>query len=73
MSKFYHVKITYTLLLQNMSSNRVSYFIRNILQNSQLNREKFIKNKIKYNILKTTNKTNNINIKRNMSTLFLKQ
>ena len=28
-----------------MSSNRVQYFIRSILQNTKLNREKFIKNK----------------------------
>jgi hypothetical protein len=28
-----------------MSSNRIHYFIRSILQNSKLNREKFVKNK----------------------------
>jgi hypothetical protein len=30
-----------------MSSNRIHYFIRSILQNSKLNREKFVKNKKK--------------------------
>jgi hypothetical protein len=51
-----------------MSTNRVTYFIRSILQNSKLNREKFVKNKIKYNISKTKNNLNNTIIKRNMST-----
>ena len=52
-----------------MSTNRVTYFMRSILQNSKLNREKFVKNKIKYNISKTKNKfNNNMIIKRNIST-----
>jgi uridine kinase len=41
-----------------MSSNRLQYFIRNILQNSKLNRLKFVKNKKKYNDLSVNNKTN---------------
>lgn len=46
-----------------MSSNRVQYFIRNILQNSKLNREKFVKNKKNYTI---KNKNNyNLILKRN--------
>ena len=50
-----------------MSANRVQYFIRNVLQNSNLNREKFVKNKkiYKENILK--NKNYNLFIKRNYS------
>ena len=51
-----------------MSSNRVQYFIRNILQNSKLNREKFVKNKKRYT--NKTNKTNynyNFIVKRNYS------
>ena len=48
-----------------MSSNRVQYFIRNILQNSKLNREKFVKNKKNYTI---KNKNNyNLILKRNYS------
>lgn len=41
-----------------MSSNRVQYFIRSILQNTKLNREKFIKNKKIYNDLSVKNKRN---------------
>jgi len=49
-----------------MSSNRVHYFIRNILQNSKLNREKFVKNKKLYNDLSVKNKRNhNLILKRN--------
>ena len=48
-----------------MSSNRVQYFIRNILQNSKLNREKFVKNKKKYNI---NNKAYSLISKRKIST-----
>jgi hypothetical protein len=49
-----------------MSSNRVQYFIRSILQNSKLNREKFVKNKKKYN---DKNKINhNLILKRNFNT-----
>lgn len=54
-----------------MSANRVHYFIRSILQNSKLNREKFVKNKITYNSIKSKNKINsnyNMIIKRKMST-----
>lgn len=36
---------------KSMSQNRVKYFIRNILQNSKLNREKFVINKKKYNMV----------------------
>lgn len=46
-----------------MSSNIVQHFIRNILQNSKLNREKFVKNKKLYN---SKNKRNyNLIAKRN--------
>ena len=49
-----------------MSSNRVHYFIRNILQNSKLNREKFVKNKKIYNDLSVKSKKNhNLILKRN--------
>lgn len=51
-----------------MTANRVYYFIRNILQNSKLTREKFVKNKINYNNLKRKNNNNSIIIKRNIST-----
>ena len=52
-----------------MSSNRVQYFIRNILQNSKLNREKFVKNKKIYNDLSVKNKTNhNLILKRKFNT-----
>jgi hypothetical protein len=52
-----------------MSSNRVQYFIRNILQNSKLNREKFVKNKKLYNDLSVKNKRNhNLILKRNFNT-----
>ena len=49
-----------------MSSNRIHYFIRSILQNSKLNREKFVKNKKLYN---EKNKINhNLILKRNFNT-----
>ena len=50
-----------------MSSNRVQYFIRNILHNSKINGEKFVKNKKLYN---EKNKKNNYSliVKRNYST-----
>ena len=52
-----------------MSSNRLQYFIRNILQNSTLNREKFVKNKKRYNDLLVKNKKNyNLILKRNYNT-----
>lgn len=52
-----------------MSSNRVQYFIRNILQNSKLNREKFVKNKKLYNNSLVRNKINhNLISKRNFGT-----
>jgi len=48
-----------------MSSNRVQYFIRNILQNSKLNREKFVKNIKTY----TKRKQNhNLILKKNFNT-----
>ena len=43
-----------------MSANRVKYFIKSILQNSKLNREKFVNNKKKYII--TNAKRNNYNM-----------
>ncbi len=43
-----------------MSTNRIQYFIRNILQSSKLNREKFVKNKKTYSetIFKNKNRNN---------------
>jgi len=51
-------------------SNRIHYFIRNILQNSKLNREKFVNNKKNYNQIIAKNKQQNHNkiITRKMST-----
>jgi hypothetical protein len=54
-----------------MSSNSVHYFIRNILQNSKLNREKFVKNKKLYNekLYNQKNKRNyNLILKRKFNT-----
>lgn len=48
-----------------MSANRVQYFIRTFLQNSKLNREKFVNNKKKYNMIAVKNRNHNIIIKRN--------
>ena len=50
--------------IQNMSANKVQYFIRSILQNSKLNREKFVNNKKKYNMMIVKNRNHNIIIKR---------
>ena len=52
--------------IQNMSANKVQYFIRSILQNSKLNREKFV-NKKKYNVITVKNRNHNMIIKRNVS------
>jgi len=41
-----------------MSTNRNLYYIKNILQNSKLNSEKFVKSKKKYNENFIKNKTN---------------
>jgi len=52
-----------------MSSNRIQYFIRNILQNSKLNREKFVKSRKTYSQTIIKNKSNcNLICKRNFST-----
>jgi|LauGreDrversion4_2_1035121.scaffolds.fasta_scaffold52216_2 hypothetical protein len=51
-----------------MSANRVQYFIRSILQNSKLNREKFVNNKKKYNMMNVKNRNHNMINKRNFST-----
>ena len=50
-------------------SNRVQYFIRTILQNSKLNREKIINNKEIYKLSISKNNQQNYNkiIKRKMS------
>lgn len=53
--------------IQNMSANKVQYFIRSILQNSKLNREKFVNNKKKYNVITVKNRNHNMIIKRNVS------
>ena len=59
-----------TYLKSITMSNRVQYFIRNILQNSNLNREKFVNNKKIYSQLISKNRQNNSNriITRKMST-----
>jgi hypothetical protein len=51
-------------------SNRIYYLLRSLLQNSKLNREKFVKNKKTYNELIKKNKQQNYNkiITRKMST-----
>lgn len=54
-------------LHSNMSANRVQYFIRSILQNSKLNRENFVNNKKKYNMMFVKNRNHNMVIKRNFS------
>ena len=41
-----------------MSANRIQYFIKNILQTSKLNREKFVKGKKIYNENMIKNKSN---------------
>jgi hypothetical protein len=51
-----------------MSMNIVHTFIRNILQNSKLNREKFVRNKKTYNKMLSKNKNYNYIIKRNFGT-----
>ncbi len=47
-----------------MSVNRIQYFIRSILQNSKLNREKFVNNK-KSGMMSIKNRNHNKIIKRN--------
>jgi len=59
-----------------MSSNRVYTYIRRILQNSKLNRENSIKNKINYNVANAKNRTvtnSNMITKRHISTSTFKQ
>ena len=52
-----------------MSSNRVHYYIKNIVQNSKLNKENFVKNKKLYNNSLVKNKNNhNLICKRNFGT-----
>lgn len=53
-----------------MSMNRVQYLIRNILQNSKFNREKFVKNRKIYNEMVSKNKNFNLINKRNYGTYF---
>lgn len=48
----------------NMLANRVQYFMRSILQNSKLNREKFVNNKKKYNMTAIKHCNHNMIIKR---------
>jgi|LakMenEpi03Aug12_release.lakeMendotaPanAssembly.Ray.scaffolds.fasta_scaffold2681987_1 hypothetical protein len=51
-----------------MSSNRFHYYIKNIVENSKLNKEKFVKNKKLNNnsLVKNKNKNNhNLILKRN--------
>ena len=47
-----------------MLANRVQSSIRSILQNSKLNREKFVNNKKKYNMTTVKNRNHNMVIKR---------
>jgi len=49
-----------------MLSNKVQYFIKNILQNSKLNREHFIKNKKKYNDLSKKKINHKLILNRNL-------
>ncbi len=55
---------SYTLLT-SMSTNRVKHFVISILQSSKLNREKFINNKKKHNIMAVKNRNYNMTSKRN--------
>jgi hypothetical protein len=48
-----------------MSANRVHYFIRSVLQNSKLNREKFVNNKKKHIMTTVKNRNHNMFITRN--------
>jgi hypothetical protein len=48
-----------------MLANSVQYYIRSILQISKLNREKFVNNKKKYNMMVVKNRNHNMIIKRN--------
>ncbi len=48
-----------------MFPNRVQYFIRNILQNSRLNRENFMKNKKIYKNILENDKTINAKLSNN--------
>jgi len=50
-----------------MSMNRIKHFVISILQNSKLNREKFVNNKKKINIMSIKKRNHNIIIKRNFS------
>lgn len=68
MSAFY---INAHLASITMSINRIQYFIKNILQNSKLNREKFVKSRKTYSetILKNKNRnSHNLIFKRNFGT-----
>jgi hypothetical protein len=47
--------------------NRFKHFVISILQNSKLNREKFVNNKKKINIMDIKKKNHNMIIKRNFS------
>ena len=48
-----------------MLANKVRYFIHSILQSSKLNREKFVNNKKKYNMMAVKNRNHNMISKRN--------
>jgi hypothetical protein len=51
-----------------MSANRVVTFMKRILQNSKLNREKFVKNKMYYNIRYKNRIINKMVVKRYITT-----
>lgn len=50
-----------------MSTNRIKQFIISIIQNSRLNREKFVNNKKKFNMMSVKNRNHNLIIKRKFS------
>jgi hypothetical protein len=50
-----------------MKTNRIKQFIISILQNSRLNREKFVNNKKKFNMMSVKNRNHNLIIKRKFS------
>ena len=67
---FYRNYIIIYLVFNTMSSNRVHYYIKNIVQNSKLNKENFVKNKKLYNNSLVKNKNNhNLIFKRNFGTI----
>lgn len=52
-----------------MTTNRIKRFIISIIQNSKLNREKFVDNKKRFNMMSVKNRNHNLIIKRNFSSM----